>query len=123
MKILLVVLIVCLQLQWHMVEAAIEESSSKNGKTSQVVDLTVGNFEHLTQATTGATTGDWFVKFYAPWCGHCKVNLRKKLTNKPRLTTLFFQNLKPHWDKAASELKGKVKLGAVDATVHQRFGN
>jgi len=28
------------------------------------------------------------------------------------------QNLKPHWDKAASELKGKVKLGAVDATVH-----
>jgi hypothetical protein len=31
--------------------------------------------------------------------------------------------LKPHWDKAASELKGKVKLGAVDATVHQRFGN
>ena len=28
------------------------------------------------------------------------------------------QSLKPHWDKAASELKGKVKLGAVDATVH-----
>ena len=32
-------------------------------------------------------------------CGHCK-------------------NLAPHWAQAASELKGKVHLGAVDATVH-----
>ena len=40
------------------------------------------------------------VEFFAPWCGHCK-------------------NLEPHWKSAAGELKGKVKLGAVDATVHQ----
>ena len=33
-------------------------------------------------------------------CGHCK-------------------NLAPHWAAAATELKGKVKLGAVDATVHK----
>ena len=32
-------------------------------------------------------------------CGHCK-------------------NLAPHWASAATELKGKVKLGALDATVH-----
>lgn len=32
-------------------------------------------------------------------CGHCK-------------------NLAPHWEKAAAELKGKVKLGALDATVN-----
>lgn len=32
-------------------------------------------------------------------CGHCK-------------------NLAPHWAAAATELKGKVKLGALDATTH-----
>ena len=42
------------------------------------------------------------VEFFAPWCGHCK-------------------NLEPHWKSAAGELKGKVKLGAVDATVHQEL--
>ena len=40
----------------------------------------------------------WIVEFYAPWCGHCK-------------------NLAPHWKKAATLLKGVVKIGAVDASV------
>ena len=37
-----------------------------NGE-GDVVELDEGNFEHLTQISTGATTGDWFIKFYAPW--------------------------------------------------------
>ncbi|ESN92552.1 hypothetical protein HELRODRAFT_69284, partial [Helobdella robusta] len=29
-----------------------------------------GDFEHLTQASTGSTTGDWFILFYSPQCEH-----------------------------------------------------
>jgi protein disulfide-isomerase-like protein len=39
---------------------------------AEVVVLNDSNFEHLTQASTGQTTGKWFVKFYASGCGHCK---------------------------------------------------
>jgi hypothetical protein len=33
-------------------------------KETCVKDLTDTSFEHLTQASTGATTGDWLVMFY-----------------------------------------------------------
>eukprot|EP00775_Hariotina_reticulata_P009043 gene9043-9214_t len=41
----------------------------------------------------------WFVEFYAPWCGHCKA-------------------LKPAWIESATQMKGRVKFGAVDCTGH-----
>lgn len=35
------------------------------------IELTDASFEHETQASTGATTGDWFVFFYHPGCQKC----------------------------------------------------
>ena len=59
------------------------------------MELTDGNFEELVLGSDDM----WLVEFFAPWCDHCK-------------------NLAPHWASAATELKGKVKLGALDATVN-----
>ncbi|XP_005108921.1 protein disulfide-isomerase A6 [Aplysia californica] len=73
---------------------------SGSGDSNDVVELTDGNF----QKTVLESDDLWLVEFYAPWCGHCK-------------------NLAPHWAKAATELKGKVKLGALDATVHTVMSN
>lgn len=67
----------------------------QTGDSKDVVELTDGNFEELVLRSKDL----WLVEFFAPWCGHCK-------------------NLAPHWTQAATELKGKVKLGALDATVH-----
>ena len=37
-----------------------------------ITDLTAENFEFITQAATGQTTGKWFVNFYSTGCGHCQ---------------------------------------------------
>lgn len=72
--------------------------SGSSGDSKDVVELTESNFDSLVLQSDDM----WLVEFFAPWCGHCK-------------------NLAPEWAKAATELKGKFKLGAVDATVHQNL--
>nr|XP_054755172.1 protein disulfide-isomerase A6 homolog [Lytechinus pictus] len=65
------------------------------GNSDDVIELTDGNFEkEVLQSKEG-----FLVEFFAPWCGHC-------------------QRLAPEFAKAATELKGKIKLGALDATAH-----
>ncbi|KXZ53899.1 hypothetical protein GPECTOR_6g817 [Gonium pectorale] len=63
---------------------------------TDVVTLTADNF----RSEVAKSNDLWMVEMYAPWCGHCKA-------------------LKPAWIEAASELSGKVKVGAVDCTVHE----
>lgn len=60
-----------------------------------MIELTDENFDRLVLKSEDM----WIIEFYAPWCGHCK-------------------KLAPQWEEAATELKGKVKVGALDATVH-----
>jgi len=75
------------------------KKEKKESGPSQVVELTSANFNQVLQSDEV-----WMVEFYAPWCGHCK-------------------NLAPHWAAASAQLKGKVNLGAVDATVHSDLGS
>ncbi|GBP29041.1 Protein disulfide-isomerase A6 homolog [Eumeta japonica] len=71
------------------------KKTTSSSDKSDVITLTDSNFKELVLDSEDM----WLVEFFAPWCGHCK-------------------NLEPHWAKAASELKGKIKVGALDATVH-----
>ncbi|KAK7878005.1 hypothetical protein WMY93_031351 [Mugilogobius chulae] len=67
-----------------------------------VLELADADFDYL--ATEHETM---LVKFYAPWCGHCK-------------------KLAPDFEKAATKLKGTVQLAKVDCTANSdlcsRFG-
>ncbi|XP_032998990.1 protein disulfide-isomerase A6 [Lacerta agilis] len=67
--------------------------------SDDVIELTPVNFHNEVIHSDSL----WFVEFYAPWCGHC-------------------QRLAPEWKKAATALKGVVKVGAVDADKHNSLG-
>eukprot|EP00736_Rhodelphis_marinus_P005282 Rmarinus@m.13252 len=67
-------------------------ASALYSRNDDVVQLTPKSFRSEVLKDTRSV---WMVEFYAPWCGHCK-------------------NLAPEYKKAASNLNGLVKLGAVD---------
>jgi thioredoxin domain-containing protein 5 len=72
----------------------------ENERQSAVVQLTTTSFE---QQVLGGKE-PWLIKFYAPWCGHCK-------------------RLAPTWNKLSRTLKengSKTKVAKVDCTVHRR---
>jgi len=52
---------------------------------------------NFASAGPSSTKDAWLIKFYAPWCGHCK-------------------SLAPTWESLASDLKGKVKVAKMDVT-------
>ena len=80
-----------------------EEPVPNNGPLTIVVGK---NFDEIVRDPTK----DVLVKFYAPWCGHCK-------------------KMKPDWDKLAEEYAGStnVLIADVDCTAAgeplcERFG-
>jgi len=71
-----------------------EEKETESPKGA--VELTIDNFkDHV-------ATGDHFVKFYAPWCGHC-------------------QRLAPTWDNLAKSVEHdtSISIAKVDCTQHR----
>ena len=66
---------------------------------STVVSLTTTTFDdHINDPANGL----WLLKFYAPWCGHCK-------------------KLEPVLDQVAPFLAGKMAIGKVDCTVEKKL--
>jgi len=66
-------------------------------KPSDVIQLSDDNFEHLTQATSGSTTGNWFIQFSKAGCFHCKA----------------FASI---WEMLATKLKGEIPVATVDVS-------
>lgn len=60
-----------------------------------VKELDDTTFEHLTQASTGATTGDWFVQFYDNACIDC-------------------QRMQAQWETVAAKLKIRMNVARVN---------
>ncbi|XP_015115004.1 protein disulfide-isomerase A4 [Diachasma alloeum] len=60
-----------------------------------VKELTDETFEHLTQASSGATTGDWFVMFYSNDCIDC-------------------QRMGARWESVGAKLKNRVNVARVN---------
>ena len=65
---------------------------------SNVVVLDSDNFDRMTKE------GVWFIKFYAPWCGHCK-------------------RMAPVWEQLAKKLEGSgIRVAKVDADGETEIG-
>jgi len=78
-------------------EGMTEEMKTK-GDPNDVEILNDADFEE----TVLESKDSWLLKFYAPWCGHCK-------------------KLAPEWEKAATKTEGRVRFGTIDCTINSEI--
>ncbi|XP_067118624.1 thioredoxin domain-containing protein 5 [Centruroides vittatus] len=78
------------------VEGAIPESVSR--PEMAIIQLTENDFEETIE------TGVTFIKFFAPWCGHCR-------------------NLEPTWNHLGQKFltNDRIKIAKVDCTLHENL--
>lgn len=86
-----------------------------------VRDLTDTSFEHLTQAATGATTGDWLIEFFKDECEDCAL-LRARLEtvgckNRGRLNVAMVNK-----GTTGAVTGRRFEVGAVPALIFFRLG-
>ncbi|XP_012141214.1 thioredoxin domain-containing protein [Megachile rotundata] len=67
---------------------------SENNKPT-VIELTDDTFEHLTQASSGATTGDWFVMFYST-------------------DNMEFIKMIARWEAVGAKLRRRINVARID---------
>ena len=77
-------------------EAHHHPGDGTNQKDPVVLDEELFYSMVMDKSGKSAKNGPWFIKFYAPWCGHCK-------------------NLEPTWNNLANELDGH-NVGKLDCT-------
>ncbi|KAJ1725887.1 hypothetical protein LPJ61_005580, partial [Coemansia biformis] len=88
-----------LLLSLALVALAAGPAAGMYGADSAVRRLTPANFD----AVLGRTAQPTFVKFYAPWCGHC-------------------QSLEPEYERAAARTRGIAKFYAVNCDDEENRG-
>ena len=80
----------------------VEEKPAKQAPTPNPlgtsVSLTAESFQNLVTMSQEP----WFIKFYAPWCGHC-------------------QAMAPNWVQLGKEMKGKLNIGEVNCDAETRL--
>ena len=77
---------------------AVAEDKANSDGSSLVLDE--GNFYDLViDLETNKVMGDkpWFIKFYSPWCHHCK-------------------QMKPTWEELHTKNKDSLNVASVDCT-------
>ena len=68
-----------------------------------VVPLTAENFtQHISLTPSKSASEGWFVKFYAPWCSHCK-------------------HMAAAWTELGKEMKGKLNIGEVNCEANKKL--
>ncbi|XP_030032858.2 LOW QUALITY PROTEIN: thioredoxin domain-containing protein [Manduca sexta] len=70
----------------------------EKNQSPAVKELNDKIFEHITQAATGATTGDWFVMFYGASCVEC-------------------QRLHAVWESVGATLRGRINVARIDGNL------
>lgn len=77
------------------IPAGLNLTPNPEGKS---IPLTAENFQSLVTMTPDP----WFIKFYAPWCPHCKA-------------------MAPNWQGMARQMKGRLNVGEVNCDVEKRL--